>query len=104
MSVSLRLDSVCEIVMGQAPTGVAYNNERLGWPLIAGAGDFGDSYPAPKKFTKEASKLSQSGDIILGIRATVGEKILSDGVIVLVEVLQDYARSLPWITATFGIG
>jgi type I restriction enzyme, S subunit len=78
MSVS-RLDSVCDVIMGQAPNGEAYNKDGKGWLLIAGAGDFGELYPAPKKSTTEASKLSRPGDIILGIRATIGEKVLSDG-------------------------
>jgi hypothetical protein len=33
-----RLDDCCEIVMGQAPNGEAYNIDRKGWPVIA-AGD-----------------------------------------------------------------
>ena len=40
-----RLDDVCEIIMGQAPSGDTYNTESRGWPLIAGAGDFGEVYP-----------------------------------------------------------
>lgn len=80
MKAASRLDRVCEVIMGQAPSGEAYNSEGRGWPLIAGAGDFGENYPNAKKFTTEASKLSQPGDIILGIRATIGEKVLSDGV------------------------
>ena len=80
MSITrVRLDSVCDVIMGQAPSGEAYNLEGKGWHLIAGAGDFGAVHPAPKKFTTEASKLSKPGDIILGIRATIGEKVLSDG-------------------------
>jgi len=75
-----RLDEVCELLMGQAPNGEAYNTDGNGWPLIAGAGDFGDVYPVAKKFTTMASKVSQVGDIVLGIRATIGEKVLSDGV------------------------
>ena len=74
-----RLDEVCEVIMGQAPRGESYNLEGKGLPLIAGAGDFGDTYPVAKKFTTEASKISRIGDIILGIRATIGEKVLSDG-------------------------
>jgi type I restriction enzyme S subunit len=66
--------------MGQAPSGDAYNSDGEGWPLVSGASDFGDTYPAPKKYTREASKLSRPGDIVLGIRATIGEKVLSDGV------------------------
>jgi type I restriction enzyme S subunit len=72
------LASVCEIIMGQAPSGDAYNEEGKGYPLVAGAGDFGPLYPSVKKHTTEASKLSKSGDIILGIRASIGSKVLSD--------------------------
>lgn len=64
--------------MGQAPSGTAYNDEGEGWPLIAGAGDFGDGVPAAKKFTREATKISRVGDIVLGIRASIGEKVLAD--------------------------
>jgi type I restriction enzyme, S subunit len=79
MISSQRLDEVCEIIMGQAPAGEAYNTEGHGWPLIAGASDFGETTPAPSKFTREASKLSRPGDIVLGIRATIGEKVVADG-------------------------
>ncbi|MFM2006099.1 MAG: hypothetical protein RLZZ09_1754 [Pseudomonadota bacterium] len=79
MSEVHRLDSICEIIMGQAPDGSAYNDDGYGWPLIAGPGDFGEHHPLPKKFTTEASKLSKPGDIVLSIRATIGEKVISDG-------------------------
>lgn len=75
-----RLDNVCDIIMGQAPSGSSYNEDGDGWPLIAGASDFGDLYPNPKKFTSEAVKFSQVGDIIIGVRATIGEKVWSDDV------------------------
>jgi type I restriction enzyme S subunit len=64
--------------MGQAPAGDAYNDKEKGYPLVAGAGDFGPLYPSVKKHTTEASKLSRAGDIILGIRASIGSKVLSD--------------------------
>jgi type I restriction enzyme, S subunit len=74
-----RLDDVCELVMGQAPSGEAYNSDGRGWPLIAGAGDFGETTPKPTKFTTEAARLSRTGDIVLGIRASIGEKVVADG-------------------------
>lgn len=80
MIVASRLDSVCSVVMGQAPAGDSYNDTQEGWPLIAGAGDFGDGVPNVKKFTRSASKLSEPGDVILGIRASIGEKVHSDGI------------------------
>lgn len=78
MTVTVRLKEVCDITMGQAPSGDAYNNEGHGWPLIAGAGDFSGTRPAPKKWTAQASKICRAGDIVLGIRASIGEKVLAD--------------------------
>ena len=77
MSLVQRLDSVAEITMGQAPAGESYNVDGNGMPLIAGAGDFGEFHPAPKKYTTAPGKTCQAGDIILGIRATIGNKVLA---------------------------
>lgn len=79
MIAGKRLDELCDVVMGQAPPSDAYNLDQNGWPLIAGASDFGETSPEPTKYTTQASKISCSGDIILGIRATIGEKVISDG-------------------------
>ena len=60
---------------GQAPKGGSYNVTKRGYPLIAGAGDFGKLTPAPKKYTDAPTKLSMPGDLILCIRATIGNEI-----------------------------
>jgi type I restriction enzyme S subunit len=73
-----RLDTVAEILMGQAPPGEAYNSEGEGWPLLAGAGDFRNGRPAAKKFTREAARICKTGDIIIGVRASIGEKVIAD--------------------------
>ena len=80
MSVFLtkNLSAVCDISMGQAPKGDSYNTTRSGYPLIAGAGDFGELTPAPKKYTDAPTKLSRPGDLILCIRATIGDRNWSD--------------------------
>ncbi|WP_027359119.1 restriction endonuclease subunit S [Desulforegula conservatrix] len=72
------LITVCNIEMGQAPPGKSYNEIGEGVPLIAGAGDFDGNIPNVKKFTTSPSKISTPGDIILGIRASIGEKVWSD--------------------------
>lgn len=75
------LDEVCEITMGQAPAGDTYNTAEVGRPLIAGAGDFGDLVPEPTKFTTAANaRLCEPGDIVLGIRASIGDHVLADDV------------------------
>jgi len=75
-----QLGDVCEIIMGQAPDGASYNDKAEGVPLIAGAGDFGPDWPAPKKFTSLPTKTSLPNDIVMSIRATIGTKVLSDGI------------------------
>ena len=69
---SVPLSDVCDIAMGQAPKGNSYNSDDLGYPLLAGAGDFGPYKPIPSKFTTEPTKLSEPDDILLCIRATIG--------------------------------
>lgn len=77
-NMQLRLADVCEITMGQAPDGASYNNNGDGLPLVAGAGDLGDLTPSPSKYTTAPSKISRPGDIILCIRATIGDTNWSD--------------------------
>lgn len=72
------LGDVCEITMGQAPSGDSYNTEGDGVALIAGAGDFGDLTPEPSKFTTAPTKLSRPNEVILCIRATIGDRNWSD--------------------------
>ncbi|MFY1636918.1 restriction endonuclease subunit S [Solwaraspora sp. WMMB335] len=83
MQITRRLDEVCSIVMGQAPPGESYNLEGVGWPLVAGPGDFQGDRPVVKKFTKDAARCSSTGDIILGVRASIGVKVWSDRVYAL---------------------
>jgi type I restriction enzyme S subunit len=78
VSVTERLGSVAKITMGQAPDGQTYNGEGVGLPLIAGAGDFGQVHPSPKKFTSAPTKVCDPGDIVIGIRASIGEKVVAD--------------------------
>ena len=73
-----RLDSICTVIMGQAPKGSTYNEDRVGWPLVAGAGDFDEHVPRPAKYTTQPTKLSIAGDILLGIRASIGGRALAD--------------------------
>lgn len=79
ISRTVPLSQVCDITMGQAPKGDSYNDTGHGVPLIAGAGDFGDGVPNPKKFTTATNiRRSAPGDIIISIRASIGATVWSD--------------------------
>ena len=69
------LSSVCKIEMGSAPKGSTYIDlgSENGIPLIAGAADYGEIYPKPKKATSEPTKVCKKDDIIICVRATIGD-------------------------------
>ena len=72
------LKDVCDVTMGQAPPGSSYNTQNDGFPLVAGAGDLGPLNPIPKNYTTAPTRISSIGDIILCIRATIGDVNWSD--------------------------
>lgn len=73
------LSDIAEVIMGQAPPGDSYNENNDGLPLLAGASDLGPELPSPSRFTSAAKKISEDGDIILCVRATIGKLNWSDG-------------------------
>ncbi len=64
--------------MGAAPPGESYNMDGRGTPLIAGASDYGEMTPSPKRWTTEPSAVSRPGDILVCVRATIGNLNWSD--------------------------
>jgi len=64
--------------MGQAPDGSTYNEQGLGLPLIAGASDLGDWTPQPSRYTSDPTQICSKGDIVLCIRATIGDRNWAD--------------------------
>lgn len=101
--MNVRLDSVCDIIMGQAPAGDEYNDQGEGLPLLAGAGDFKNGRPVAKKFTRVVTKQCIEGDLVIGIRASIGDKVIADrpyclgrGVAVIRPKAKDMAPRYLW--------
>lgn len=74
----VELGEVCDVQMGVAPKGETYVGLNEGVPLVAGAADYGKAFPNPKKATSQPTKLSVKGDLILCVRATIGNVIWAD--------------------------
>jgi type I restriction enzyme, S subunit len=72
------LGEASEIIMGQSPEGSLYNATGLGLPLINGSAQFGDRSPVTSTFSSSGHKISRPGDIILSVRASVGDLNWSD--------------------------
>ena len=74
-----RLGKATEIIMGQSPSGDATTDDANYTPLIGGAADMGDDCPSITRYTKKPTKLSEQDDVIICVRATLGNPIFSDG-------------------------
>ncbi|MGB8510129.1 MAG: restriction endonuclease subunit S [Pyrinomonadaceae bacterium] len=75
----VRLGDVCEIVMGQSPSGSSYNNKGSGEPLLNGPSEFGRVYPTAVQWTTEPVRFAEAGDILFCVRgATTGRKNIAD--------------------------
>jgi type I restriction enzyme S subunit len=68
-----RLGEVAEIVMGQSPSSSNYNTKGLGLPLTQGNADIVNRKTIRRIFTTEITKRGKCGDILMSVRAPVGE-------------------------------
>ena len=74
------LSEVAHIEMGQSPVGESSNDNGDGIPLIGGPADLGLEFPQATRWTNAPTKLCELGDIIVCVRATIGEPRWANGV------------------------
>ncbi|MFS8541940.1 MAG: restriction endonuclease subunit S, partial [Tissierellales bacterium] len=67
------LKNIAEIILGQSPSSRSYNTEGIGIPFFQGSAEFGDKYPTVVKWTTEPKKIAQKNDILISVRAPVGD-------------------------------
>ena len=67
------LEEIANINMGQSPNSSTYNNKQVGIPLIQGNADIRNRKSIIRVFTNQITKKCYQGDIILTVRAPVGE-------------------------------
>ena len=59
--------------MGQSPSGSSLNEEGLGTVFYQGSTDFGWLFPTTRKYTTEPNRMAKKRDILLSVRAPVGD-------------------------------
>ena len=67
------LKEIVSVIMGQSPSSHAYNNNADGLPLIQGNLDIENGQLSPRIYTSEITQTCECGDVILTVRAPVGE-------------------------------
>ncbi len=67
------LSQIANITMGQSPEGSSYNEEGVGTIFYQGSTDFGWLFPSTRQYTTVPSRMAKKGDILLSVRAPVGD-------------------------------
>ena len=67
------LSELAEITMGQSPSGKNMNENGVGTPFFQGSKDFGNVAPTKRVYTTEVTRRAKAGDILLSVRAPVGD-------------------------------
>ena len=68
-----KLGEIADITMGQSPDGKSLNENGDGVTFFQGRAEFGDRYPTKRLTTTEPKRMAKSGDVLLSVRAPVGD-------------------------------
>ena len=68
-----KLQDIVDVTMGQSPKSEFYNAEGKGTPFLQGNRTFGLKHPTFDTFTTMVTKEAKAGDIIMSVRAPVGD-------------------------------
>ena len=61
------------LTMGQSPPGSTYNDRGEGIPFFQGRSDFGFRYPTNRKYCSAPSRIAETDDTLVSVRAPVGD-------------------------------
>ena len=78
-----KLGSTYEITMGQSPNSNNYTKNPNDFILVQGNADIKNGRVVPRMWTKQITKLANPGDIILSVRAPVGDVGITNYTVVL---------------------
>ena len=61
-----------KLTMGQSPPGSTYNDDGNGTPFYQGSTDFDERYPTNRRYCTDPTRLAQTEDTLVSVRAPVG--------------------------------
>lgn len=72
------LKEIVNVIAGQSPESIYYNNNGDGMPFLQGNRTFGRLYPFIDTWTNKITKRANAGDILISVRAPVGDLNISN--------------------------
>lgn len=76
--VTKKLKKIAIIKMGQSPESLYVNEVGIGVPFLQGNAEFSSLYPKNKYWVIKPTRVSKTEDILLSVRAPVGETNIAD--------------------------
>jgi len=76
--VTKKLKEIAIIKMGQSPESLYVNEVGIGVPFLQGNAEFSSLYPKNKYWVIKPTRVSKTEDILLSVRAPVGETNIAD--------------------------
>jgi type I restriction enzyme S subunit len=67
-----KLSNIASVIQGQSPESTYYSDQE-GTPFLQGNRTFGNLYPKFDTFTKKVTKLARKGEVLMSVRAPVGD-------------------------------
>jgi type I restriction enzyme S subunit len=77
------LGEIAEFEMGQSPPSSDVNEDGIGYPFLQGNAEFSKVYPEPYLYCSKPKKKCEPGDILISVRAPVGDLNLADQIFVI---------------------
>lgn len=69
----IRIAEQAKVLMGQSPLSSVCSEHGEGLPFIQGNAEFGVRHPVPQLRCSVPTRIAESGDLLLSVRAPVGE-------------------------------
>lgn len=76
--ISTSINNIAEITMGQSPNSVNYTSNTTDIILIQGNADLNNGKIQPRLYTTEITKMCEINDIIMTVRAPVGDLAITE--------------------------
>jgi type I restriction enzyme S subunit len=90
---------IATIILGQSPPSSSYNYAHRGLPFYQGKADFGLVHPNTRIWCDAGQQFSQKNDILISVRAPVGDVNISDADCVIgrgVSAIRAGEKTDPW--------
>lgn len=66
------LSSIADVIMGQSPKSVFYNQIGEGLPFHQGVGSYGNRFVKDETYSTSFTRIAEAGSILFSVRAPVG--------------------------------